>query len=72
MCKLINEGGLGIRNLSKLNEAFDMKLGWDILHSHDAWAVLLRHKVIIQKKHNLSHLFFHLDQHQAQVLDDHG
>ncbi|KAI5384612.1 hypothetical protein KIW84_071568 [Lathyrus oleraceus] len=44
MCKPINEGGLGIRNLSKLNEASDMKLGWDILHSHDAWAILLRHK----------------------------
>lgn len=57
MCKPINEGGFCIRNVSKFNEASDMKLGWDILYSHDAWAIILRHMVVRQKKTITYHIY---------------
>jgi hypothetical protein len=45
VCKPVAEGGLGIRSLVKLNEASNLKLCWDFLHSTDHWAVLLRSRV---------------------------
>lgn len=33
LCKPVEEGGLGLRSLRKLNEATNLKLCWDMLHS---------------------------------------
>jgi len=31
----VKEGGLGLRSLAKINEASNLKLGWELLHSKD-------------------------------------
>lgn len=46
VCKPIKEGGLGIRNLSDINEAGNLKNCWDILQSDLQWAQLVRSRVI--------------------------
>lgn len=33
VCKSYDEGGLGIRSLICLNESFNLKLCWDLVHS---------------------------------------
>ncbi|GAU16832.1 hypothetical protein TSUD_367790 [Trifolium subterraneum] len=42
----LNEGGLGIRSLSKLNEATNLKLCWELVQSNLQWAKFLRHRVL--------------------------
>ncbi|CAJ2640752.1 unnamed protein product [Trifolium pratense] len=37
-----SEGGLGLRSLISLNEATNLKLCWDFLHSEECWAQILR------------------------------
>lgn len=44
VCKSFNEAGFGLRSLSILNEASNLKLCWEYFTSHDQWAVLLRLK----------------------------
>jgi len=46
VCKPIKEGGLGIRNLSTINEAGNLKLCWDITQSDLQWATFLRSRVL--------------------------
>jgi len=46
ICIPIDEGGLGIRSLSKLNEAANLKLCWDLMHSDNQWAHFLRSRVL--------------------------
>jgi hypothetical protein len=45
VCSPIIEGGLGLRSLSTLNEASNLKLCWEMMESTDQWAHLLRHRV---------------------------
>jgi len=45
-CKPLEEGGLGIRSLVKLNEANNLKLSWEMLNSKQPWAISLKDKVI--------------------------
>jgi hypothetical protein len=37
VCTPYAEGGLGLRSLIKLNEASNLKLCWDLLHSEASW-----------------------------------
>jgi len=37
-CKPLKEEGLGIRNLSNINEAGNLKLCWEIVQSSLPWA----------------------------------
>lgn len=46
VCKPLTEGGLGIRNLRVLNEASNLKLGWDLYNSDEPWANLLQSRVL--------------------------
>lgn len=50
MCLPFEEGGLGIRYISKLNTAFKLKLACDFFQSNCSWAALLRHKVFRKDK----------------------
>lgn len=46
VCSDFDEGGLGIKSLICLNEANNLKLCWDMIHSDESWAHLLRSRVI--------------------------
>jgi hypothetical protein len=46
VCTPLNDGGLGIKSLSKLNEATNLKLCWELLQSNMQWAKFLRHRVL--------------------------
>lgn len=43
VCRPIKEGSLGIRSLSKLNEALNLKLCWDMMISKEQWYAFMRH-----------------------------
>ncbi|KAI5422272.1 hypothetical protein KIW84_045654 [Lathyrus oleraceus] len=45
VCTPVSEGGLGLRSIPKINEAFILKLCWDILHSEDQWDTFLKSRV---------------------------
>jgi len=40
ICKPYEEGGMGLRNLISLNEAFNLKLCWDLMQSEEDWAIV--------------------------------
>ena len=46
LCKPYKEGGLGVRNLSDINEAGNLKNCWEIMHSDLQWASLIRSRVL--------------------------
>ncbi|KAI5428103.1 hypothetical protein KIW84_033200 [Lathyrus oleraceus] len=46
VCKKFDQGGLGLRSISTLNEAFNMKMAWDLLSSSKNWAILLKARVL--------------------------
>ncbi|XP_058759807.1 uncharacterized protein LOC131633112 [Vicia villosa] len=46
MCYPLEEGGLGIRSIIKVNESYNLKLAWDLHNSMESWAVLLRQRVL--------------------------
>jgi len=50
VCKPFKEGGLGIRNLSDINEAGNVKLCWDIMQSNLQWASFMRNRVLRKNK----------------------
>jgi hypothetical protein len=47
VCMPYSEGGLGLRSLISLNEASNLKLCWELLHSDESWATILCSRVII-------------------------
>jgi ribonuclease HI len=57
MCRPYSQGGLNIRSLIKLNEATNLKLGWDLLHSDSSWAKLLRARALRNGRPILHHIF---------------
>jgi len=57
VCKPIKEGGLGIRNLSDINEAGNLKNCWDIMQSDLQWAQLVRSRVLRDNKPINHHVF---------------
>lgn len=46
VCKPYSEGGFGIRKISSINDAANLKLRWDFSSSSNQWAQLLRHRVM--------------------------
>lgn len=50
LCKPVEEGGLGLRSLRKLNEATNLKLCWDMLHSQEDWTKVLRSRACPKRK----------------------
>ncbi|MCI10142.1 RNA-directed DNA polymerase (Reverse transcriptase), partial [Trifolium medium] len=42
VCAPSEEGGLGLRSLISTNEAANLKLCWDLLHSNEDWAAILK------------------------------
>jgi len=45
-CLPYSEGGLGMRSISVLNDASNLKMCWDLINSDDQWAKLLKQRVI--------------------------
>jgi len=56
-CKSLSQGGLGLRSLTYLNEAANLKLCWELKTSNQYWAVLLRSKVFRGRKAVNYHIF---------------
>jgi ribonuclease HI len=50
LCKPFSQGGLGLRSLSTMNKAANLKLCWSLLNSQCAWAKLLKDRVLRGKK----------------------
>ncbi|CAJ2651412.1 unnamed protein product [Trifolium pratense] len=57
VCTPFNEGGLGIRSLSKVNEAANLKLCWELMQSDMQWAKFLRFRVLNGTKPISYHIF---------------
>jgi len=57
ICTPLEEGGLGIRSLSKLNEASNLKLCWKMLESDNHWASLFRSRVLRNNNFIGYHIF---------------
>jgi ribonuclease HI len=56
VCLPFNEGGLGLRSLSKINEAGNLKMCWDLVHSTLQWAQLLKARVFKNSKYVSYHI----------------
>ena len=46
VCLPFSEGGLRIRSLTSINEAENHKLCWELFNSTEAWAILLKNRVL--------------------------
>ncbi|MCH91017.1 putative ribonuclease H protein [Trifolium medium] len=57
VCTPCNEGGLGLRSLSKLNETNNLKLCSELSQSNLQWAKFLRHRVFKGSKPISYHIF---------------
>jgi mannosylglycoprotein endo-beta-mannosidase len=57
ICRPFSQGGLNLRSLTKLNTASNLKLCWTLLNSQSSWAVLLRDRVIRNRRHISHHIF---------------
>ena len=57
VCSDLFEGGLGIKSLICLNEATKLKLCWDMLHSNEQWASLIRSRAIRGKSCISHHIY---------------
>jgi len=57
LCKPYSQGGLGIRSLITINAASNLKLCWDMLHSKESWAKLLKSRTIRSGKQINYHIF---------------
>jgi hypothetical protein len=56
LCRPFNEGGLGLRSLIKINEASNLKLCWILLNSDEMWAVILRNRVLRDRRQIAHHV----------------
>jgi len=56
-CKTLEEGGLGIRSISVLNEASNLNLCWILINSTEAWALVLKSRVLRKRKPIRYHIF---------------
>jgi len=57
VCADLDEGGLGLRSLICLNQATNMKICWEMLHSEEHWAVILRSRVLRGSNCIQNHIF---------------
>jgi hypothetical protein len=71
VCFDLDEGGLGIKSLVCLNEASSLKFCWEMLHSEETWAVLVRSRVHRSNSCISYHIFSSLwsgMKHQFQII----
>lgn len=74
-CLPINQGGLGLRSLSSLNEASNLKLSWDVRISNQSWAKLLQSRCIRNMKPVSYHIFSSIwssIKSEFQFVSDHS
>ncbi|XP_058782945.1 uncharacterized protein LOC131657578 [Vicia villosa] len=57
VCQPKSHGGLGLRSLITLNNASNLKLGWDLINSEENWACLLRARVLRNFGYIRHHIF---------------
>jgi len=50
-------GGLGLRSLISLNEASNLKFGWELVTSSQSWAIIIRKRAIKNRKSVNYHIF---------------
>jgi hypothetical protein len=58
VCYNYEEGGLGTKSLVCLNEAYNLKLCWDLLQSREQWVVILRSRILRGSNFINHHIFF--------------
>lgn len=58
VCTPLKEGGLGVRNLSDINEAGNLKVCWDIMQSDLQWDQFIRSRILRNKKTSRLSCFF--------------
>lgn len=56
LCRPFDERGLGLRSLIKINEASNLKLCWNLLNYDEMWAVILRNRVLRDRRHIAHHV----------------
>jgi len=78
MCASYEEGGLNIRSLICLNEAINIKVCWDLLHSEEQWATIVRSRVLRKNHHIFSSIWsgikpdFHVMKENSSWLIGNG
>lgn len=45
-CQSYDNGGLGLISLVRLNEATNIKLGWDMMNNIESWDTLLKNRIM--------------------------
>jgi len=73
VCKPAKEGGLGIRNLSHINEAGNLKNCWDIMQSYLQRAQLVKSRVLRDNNpisHHISSSIWCGSKHKFSTLQD--
>ncbi|GAU10707.1 hypothetical protein TSUD_424710, partial [Trifolium subterraneum] len=74
VCTPYEEGGLGLRSLIALNEAANLKLCWDLVHSVEDWAIILNSRVLRNGKpinhHVYSSIWSSIKQEANVILDN--
>ncbi|KAK2381212.1 hypothetical protein QL285_068838 [Trifolium repens] len=57
ICRPLSQGGLNLRSLSCLNRSANLKLCWDLFHSHSSWAKLLLARIVRGKSVIRHHIY---------------
>lgn len=73
VCKPIKEGGLGVKNLSDINEEGNLKNCWDIMQSDLQWAQFMRSRVLRDNKpinYHVSSSIWSTGKHKFSTLHD--
>jgi hypothetical protein len=74
VCSPQDEGGLGLRSLSTLNDAANLKLCWDLLNSGEDWAMILKSRAlrngIMVKHHIFSSLWSSIKQEVHVIISN--
>lgn len=57
VCKTIDQHGLGLRSLLDLNEASNLKVCMDVMHSKEDWAIMLKCRSLRNDAPILYHIY---------------
>jgi len=57
VCKPTSEGGLGIRSISAINQAANLRLCWNMMTTQESWGKILQSRVIRKNKAINYHIF---------------
>jgi len=74
ICKPYSKGGLGLRSLISLNEAFNLKLCFDLMQSNEDWAKIVKGRAIrgncAIKYHIFSSIWSSIKDKFPRVIDN--